>query len=140
MQNNKSSIDLLLKINLEEQTDSNQLDLLTRSLRGELFELGVESADLLPAEDLPEGAKTADPVTIGVLAVAVLPGFLTKLVEYLQAWCMRGENRKVRIKTQVGERSVEVEYSPSALSEDELLKLVHTLTGSLDSQEAVTGQ
>lgn len=112
--------------------DPDTLDQLTRGLRGELLELGVDSAELVSAGEAPEGAKTADPVTLGMLAVAVLPAFLPKLLEYLQSWSMRAENRRVRVKTQAGDRSVEVEYSPSALSQEEIAQLVRTLAGSLE--------
>ena len=125
---------LILNIQAED-LDPDRLDQLTRGLRGELLELGVESAELASAGEAPEGTKTADPVTLGVLAVAVLPAFLPKLLEFLQSWSMRAENRRVRIKIQAGERSVEVEYSPSALSQEELTKLVETLAGSLEEKK-----
>ena len=82
-------------------------------------------------EPSPEGAKSAEAITIGALAVAVLPGFLPKLVEYLQSWTMRGENRRVRVMSQVGDRSIEIEYSPAAMSINELKRLVDSLTESL---------
>ena len=121
-----------LILNLEAgDIDTDALDALTRQLRGELLELGVDSAEVVTSADAPEGTKSPEAVTWGALAVAVMPSFLPKLVEYLQSWSLRGENRRVRIKTQVGDRSVEVEYSPAALSQDELARLVDKLTGSL---------
>ena len=116
-------------------TDADQLDLATRYLRDELFDLGVNSAEIISAGEAPGGTKSAEAITIGALAVAVLPTFLPRLVEYLQSWCMRSENRKVRIKTQVGDRSVEVEYSPSAISQEELTQLVSQLTDSLQADK-----
>jgi hypothetical protein len=121
---------LILNIEVGD-IDTDMLDRLTRSLRGELLELGVNSAEVVASGDVPEGAKSPEAVTWGALAVAVVPTFLPKLVEYLQSWSMRGENRRVRIKTQVGDRSVEVEYSPSALSQEELTRLVDKLADSL---------
>jgi hypothetical protein len=121
---------LILNIEVGD-IDTDTLDKLTRGLRSELLELGVNSAELVTSTDVPEGAKSPEAITWGALAVAVMPTFLPRLVEYLQSWSMRGENRRVRIKTQVGDRSVEVEYSPSALSQDELARLVDKLTGSL---------
>jgi len=90
-----------LTIELSIDSDSNdsldQLDLATRNLREELYDLGVDSAERISAGEAPAGAKSADAVTVGALAVAVLPTFLPRLVEYLQSWCMRVENRKVRM-------------------------------------------
>lgn len=114
-----------------QSVDADELDHLTRQLRGELQELDVESVELVKGTSAPTGAKAVDPVTIGALAVAVLPTALPKLIEFLNNWLMRGENRTIKIKTQVGERSVEVQYSPKAMSQAELKSLVDTLTGAL---------
>jgi hypothetical protein len=54
-----------------------------------------------------------------------VPAFLPKLVEFLQAWTLRGENRTVRIKTPAG---LEVEFTPEKkMSEAEVLALVEKL-------------
>lgn len=121
-----------LILNIEAgDIDTDRLDVLTRGLRDELLELGVDTAEVVTSDVAERGPKSPEAVTWGALAVAVVPAFLPKLVEYLHSWSMRGENRRVRIKTQVGDRSVEVEYSPAALSQDELTQLVEKLTGPL---------
>jgi hypothetical protein len=125
---------LLTNLTLQIQSEDNdpeRLDLLTRQLRGELLDLQVESADFIHKDQLPEGVKALDAVTLGALAVAVLPSFLPKLVDYLQSWTLRGEGRKVKVKSQVGDRSIELEYSPEAMSQQELKTLVETLTNAL---------
>jgi len=132
-ENQYHNLTLELSIGPDQNHSLDQLDLATRYLREELYDLGVDSAEMTSGSEVPTGAKSAEAVTFGALAVAVLPTFLPKLVEYLQSWCMRAEDRKVRIKTQVGDRSVEVEYSPSALSQEELTLLVTKLTGSIQS-------
>jgi hypothetical protein len=121
---------LTLQINAGE-IDPERLDRLTRQLRGELLELEVASVDFVREDQLPEGAKAADAVTLGTLAVVILPSFLPKLIDYLQSWSLRGEGRKVKVKTQVGDRSIEVEYNPNTMSHQELKTLVETLTGVL---------
>ena len=125
------SLDLTLRISVGEGADAEELDLLTRQLRDEIAELEVDGVELLTGGPIPEGAKSAEAMTLGALAVAVLPTILPKLVELLQAWTMRGENRLVKIKTQAGDRSLEVEYSPATMSAKELEHLVDALTGSL---------
>jgi len=123
--------DFILNIDTGGDMDADQLDRLTRQLRNELLELDTESVDLVKSEDTPEGTKSAEAVTAGALAVAILPSFLPKLLEYLQSWTMRGEERKVKVKSQIGDRSIELEYSPNALSQEELKELVTTLTETL---------
>jgi hypothetical protein len=127
----QNASDLILTINAGEELDADQLDRLTRQLRSELLDLDTESVDLVKSETPPAGTKSAEAVTAGTLAVAILPAFLPKLLEYLQSWTMREEQRKVKVKSQVGDRSIELEYSPNALSQEELKELVTTLTDTL---------
>ena len=134
VQNNAPLEHLTLQIQSED-FDPERLDLLTRQLRAELLDLEVESADFIQKGQLPEGEKAMDAVTLGALAVAVLPGFLPKLVDYLQSWTLRGEGRKIKVKSQVGDRSIELEYSPEAMSQKELKTLVETLTNTLTGSQ-----
>ena len=106
-------------------------------LNGEQAELPeVQSADLLRAGAAPRGSKGIDPISLGALAVSILPTAVPKLVEVLGGWLMRGENRKIKIKTQMGDRSVELEYSPSAMSHADLKQLVEALTSALQAKQA----
>ncbi len=122
---------LTLIVDLGQNADPEQVDRTTRQLRDEIRELDVESVELLPAGSVPDGAKGVEVFTLGGLALSVLPPLVPKLVEFLQSWALRGESRKIKIKTQVGDRSVEVEYSPQATSPAELQTLVESLTSAL---------
>jgi len=111
--------------------DANEIDQITRQLRTEINELEVESVDLVRDGVLPGGAKSADPVTLGALAMVVLPAVIPKLIELLQSWSMRGENRMIKLKAQSGDRIIEVEYSPTTMSTVELERLLGTVTEAL---------
>ena len=125
-----------LSIDAGADADAEELDRLTRQLRDALAEVPeVESVDLLRGGVVPQGAKVADPFTLGALVLAIIPSALPKLIDVLNGWSMRGENRKVKIKTQVGDRSVEVEYSPATMSQAELKSLVETLSGALSAKK-----
>lgn len=118
-----SEIQLYLTIT-EAEADAESLDELTGRLLRDLRELGAESVERPSGEAVPEGTK-GDAFTLGALALAAVPAFLPKLVEFLQAWALRGENRTVRIKTPAG---LEVEFTPEKkLSEAEVLALVEKL-------------
>ncbi len=81
----------------EEDADPERLDELTGRLLRDLRELGA------------------------------VPVFLPKLVEFLQAWSLRGESqgRRIKIKTPAG---LEVEFTPEKkLSQAELVALVENL-------------
>ncbi len=115
-----------VKLDLEIQetdADAERLDQLTVFLAGELNQLGVDWARP-SAGSAPPGAK-GDPIALGALVISVLPNLAPKLVEFLQAWVMRGENRKVKIKTPAG---LEIEFTPEKkLAKDEYLTLVEKL-------------
>ena len=128
---------MILQIDAGADADAEERDQLARQLRTRLEELPeVESVDLLRGGEAPKGARVAgDPITWGALVLAILPNAIPKLFEVLNGWTMRGENRKVKIKTQVGDRSVEVEYNPTTMSQVELKQLVQTLSGAISAKE-----
>jgi hypothetical protein len=108
----------------EADADPEQLDELTVRLMCDLRDLGVESVERPTGKAAPEGAK-GDPFTLGALALVAAPAILPKLVEFLQAWSLRSESRKVKVKTPAG---LEVEFTPEKkMSEAELLALVTKL-------------
>ncbi len=101
--------ELELTIFIEEaDSDAEQLDMLTNYLQRDLRELGVDSVGRPATGAAPAGAK-GDPFTLGALALVVASDILPKLIEFLQAWSLRGEQRVVRIKTPDG---LEVEFTP----------------------------
>lgn len=127
-------LNLTLTIHSDVEIDSNDLDLLTRSLRRELLDLDVERVDFLTAGEAPAGAKSGEALTLGTLVVSTMPVFVPKLIEFLHSWVTRAEDRKVKIKSQVGDRSIELEYSPKAISPEELKTLINTLSVSLEEK------
>lgn len=109
----------------EAYSNHERLDELTGRLIRDLRELGVESIGRPSGDAVPEGAK-GDPITLGTLALTIVPVLLPGLVEFLQAWVVRGENRTVKIRTAAG---LEVEFTPGKrFSETELVALVEKLT------------
>jgi hypothetical protein len=125
---NSTEIELNLIVE-EPGADRERIFDLTNSLNRELLDLGVGQV-ARPAEGaVPEGAK-GEPFTWGVLALAVVPTLLPKLVEFIQSWALRGENRVVKIKTPQG---LEIEFTPEKkLSKAEYLDLVAKLTAAPD--------
>jgi hypothetical protein len=109
----------------EADADPERLDDLTGRLLRDLRELGAESVERPSGGAVPAGAK-GDAFTLGALALVAVPAFLPKLVEFLQAWSLPGESRRVKIKTPTG---LEVEFTPEKkLSQAELLALVEKLS------------
>lgn len=98
------------------------VDQMTRHLFAELRKMDIESVSFIKSEDAPLGTKSADPVTIGALAIAVLPSVLPKVVEAIQAWALRGQGKTVKFKGKVNGQMIEFEGSG-----DELEKLINRL-------------
>jgi hypothetical protein len=121
MLTNKTQLHLTIA---DLDADTEQVDKLTCRLIRELRDLGAESVKRMTNTEAPEYIK-GDVFTLGALSLVALPAFLPKLVEFLQAWTLRGENRTVRVKTSAG---LEVEFTPeNQLSQDDILDLVRKL-------------
>lgn len=114
--------ELSLQISANNATDED-VDRMTRELLSELRGTDVEWVELQKGGAAPSGTKSADAITIGSLAMAVLPSVLPKVVESVQAWAMRGNNRTVKFKGKIAGQPVEFEGS----SED-----LQTLLATLD--------
>ena len=84
-------LSLLLQLRPGPESDAEDAERLGRQLRAELSELDVDSIDSVAGQPLPEGAKGADPVTIGAVIVALSAsgGVFTALIETLRDWLGR---------------------------------------------------
>jgi len=114
--NENNKVGLNLEIISAEFTED-ELDRVTRQLLSELKELDIESAELVNDGSAPKGSK-GDPVTIGNIALEVLPVAIPSLIAFVQAWVLRGQGRTVKFKG----KGIEFEGSP-----EELQKLLATL-------------
>jgi hypothetical protein len=126
------TIDLILDVVVSDDFDADELDQLTRQLRDEIWEIDVESVDVVRDGLVPEGTKATEALTLGTLTVTILPAIIPVLIEFLRTWSMRDQNRTVKISTRAGDRSLDVEYDPKAMSPDDLKTLVETLNQMLD--------
>ena len=104
--NVEEPIKLNIQVSVENATDED-IDFMTRQLLFELRDREVESAELEPGGPSPSGAK-GDPISIGSIAIEVLPAAIPGLVKFLQAWMARGQTRTVKFKG----RGIEFEGSP----------------------------
>ena len=112
--------------------DVDRVDRATRSLARELKEVGVGIS--APTERPTSGTK-GDPVTLGCLALAVLPGLLPALVTSIQAWCLR-TRQTVKLKGAAGNRTLELEFSPDLASQSDVERLLLTAARFLDQPAA----
>jgi hypothetical protein len=128
-----------LTISLGDEVDDGELDRLTRQLRDEIADLDVEEVGLAPGTELPLVAK-GEPITIGSIVVALASaGVFTGLIELLKSWALRREGRTITVKAKVGEREVEMTYSPAETSPEEMTRFANTILGMLEKETSTAG-
>ena len=72
----------------------------------------MESLNLVASTDrAPAGTKSVDPITIGAIAITVLPTVLPKILEFLQSWSLLGRGRTIKFKGKIADQSIEFEGS-----------------------------
>ena len=98
-------------------TSAEDIDWMTRQLLSELRELDVESVELTKGGTAPAGSK-GDPITLGSIAIQVLPAVLPSVIGLVQSWTSRGQGRIVKFKG----KGIEFEGSP-----EEFQKLIEAL-------------
>ncbi len=88
---------------------------LARRLRAEVAELDVESVQSLEGKAAPDGAKGADPVTVGALVVALSAsgGVFTALIDTLRDWLDR-QSARHRISVTIAGDTIELERASTA--------------------------
>ena len=113
-QNDK--VEFEIQVSAPDVTDD-ELDNMTRQLLSEVRELNVESAELAKGGTSPAGTK-GDAITVGAIAIEVLPSVLPSVIAMVQSWVTRGRDRTVKFKG----KGIEFEGSP-----EELYKLLEQL-------------
>jgi hypothetical protein len=115
--NNPYLTQLNLEISASDATEED-IDWMTRQLLSELKELDVESAKLAKGGAAPAGTK-GDPISIGSIALELLPSVLPSVLGLVQAWVSRGQGRTVKFK------GMGIEFEGSS---EDLHKLLETLS------------
>jgi len=113
---NPELTELHIEITASDATEED-IDQMTRQLLSELRGLDIESAGLAKGGPAPAGSK-GDPITIGSIAIEVLPVVLPSVIGLVQAWAARGQGRTVKFKGS----GIEFEGTP-----EELQKLLESL-------------
>ncbi len=109
------SVQLNLEISVSDAADD-EIDRTTRQLLSESKKTDVETAELAKGGRPPEGSE-GDPVTLGSIALAVLPGALPKVIDSVQSWSLGGPGWTVKFKGEIGGKTIEVEGSSDEFQE-----------------------
>lgn len=110
---------LTVVIDGSADTDDSELADLAGQLRRQLLELDVESVDLARSDEVPDGAKPLDVVSVGALVVTLASGTLKAVVLLMDRWL---QHRPVRgVKVTIGDDSIELTDASEAAQQ----RLVH---------------
>ena len=123
----EAPIRLILQIEAGPQADPDQIDRQTRNLIRELRELHIESIAPVRLENPPPAAKAGEAIALGSVVVSVLPSILETVILFLRDWSKRGADRRVKLRFQVGDSLLEIEYDPQTMTQESLQDLINTL-------------
>ena len=95
----RNTMQLLVTLDAESKTDTEDLERLTRQLREELSELDVH-ADLMTGGPAPINAKAGEAIEWGTLLLTLVAsgGAITTLFNVLQACLTRNDRRGVTLE------------------------------------------
>jgi hypothetical protein len=86
--------------------DADELDNLTVDLRNALLELDVDAVAPITTNELPIGAKPAEALTVGALAVTTSPVLIASVVRLIQTWIKNRPLRKLTLT--IGDDHLEI--------------------------------
>jgi hypothetical protein len=124
MLENSNSVSFLIQIEDRNDRDAVSLDDMTRNLLLEIERDLQPTSAALKSEVAPNTTRTQEAITIGAIALTLLPVFVDKLLDLLISWSERNDSPKVRLTIEGQRRSVVVEYDPENTSKETLAKLV----------------
>lgn len=127
-----STIQLIVEFSPEEDLDQEELAEMTQGLRMEMEEIpDVESIEAPsgsdPAQAIPAGAKAGGLLTLGKLAMQVVPTAIPACVGFLKDWTLRPGSSPIKIRVQHADRSTEIEYDPRSMSQEEIKELAASM-------------
>jgi hypothetical protein len=127
MTTDSEPIGLHVAIEAGDDADADALDRMARQLLSEVREVDVEQATLERAGSVPAGAKSAEALNWGAVAIAVLPAVLPKVIEVVTGYIRRQQGYTIKIRTEHLGRQVEVSYDPSSMKPEDAKQLVEML-------------
>lgn len=102
---------------LSAQRDDLEKD--TLMLKKEIEELGVEEISVVKEDGASPSGGMGDSITLGMLAIAIVPNLLVALVAFLKDWNLRHQNQHYSIRLKKGDVEFDIQF-PRDASEKEI--------------------
>lgn len=108
-----NNIQLIVTLDAEPDTDTEDLERLTRQLREELSELDVQ-VDLMTGGPAPTNAKAGDVIEWGtlLLTLAASGGVITTLINAIQTW-LTNRNQPAAVTVEMGSDKLLITGNPT---------------------------
>ena len=119
-------IAIVLKVDLGSDASVDKLDLTTRELRAEL-KSKVDSVDFIE-KDAPVGARSGDAISVGALALAVIPSVVREIIRLIHNWCLRAERRKVEFEIKHSDYRITLVTISGDMPEEQLKKILDAVS------------
>ncbi len=97
------------------EADAEELEELTRQLRGEILEGPAEQVNVVSGQPAPDGAKGTSMTMSGELAVSLKPSGLPDFLGLLRDWLTRHEDRRVEMTLNLGGNVINFKSAASDL-------------------------
>ncbi|GHE93442.1 effector-associated constant component EACC1 [Streptomyces fumanus] len=106
------TVEVLLVVVPDPELDAEAAERPVRRLRSEIAALDVDAVRPVPAGPVPDGAKGADPVTVGAVVVALSAsgGVFTALIDTVRDWLARSAARH-RVSLTIDGDTIELEHA-----------------------------
>jgi len=121
---------LIVHLEKPESMSVEEYTQLTQALMLQLQNQDIESVELVRDHIASVQGAKGDPLTIGALVIVVVQAILPKVMDFLQAWSLRGEGHTIKIKVRRGNQSAEIEY-PAKVSAEQARKHLENVMGEL---------
>jgi hypothetical protein len=112
----ENATQLLLQIQAGDDATPEELDDLARALLNELRDLPAVTEAHLMSGPAPLGSKAGEALTIGSLAIAIVPALVPKVLDWIQAWALRSNPRVVKFKGTINGHELQFEGAAEDLS------------------------
>ncbi|MEI2780146.1 MAG: hypothetical protein V9H25_02355 [Candidatus Competibacter sp.] len=108
-----NNIQLTVTLDAEPDTDTEDMERLTRQLRDELSELDVQ-ADFMTGGPAPANTKAGDVIEWGtlLLTLAASGGVITTLINAIQTW-LTNRNQPAAVTVEMGGDKLQITGNPS---------------------------
>jgi hypothetical protein len=104
-------------------TDLERAENLKNNLKKQLIEFDNIKVLKLKSQPLPDGAMSSDAITIGALAIAVLPSLITTIINTIKEIKLKNKGVAITIMVKDGDREIHLEIPADSISVDKITEL-----------------